>query len=31
MKQQGYQSLVRWLGYHDSFNSLVYNKDINKL
>ena len=31
IKQQGNKSLVKWLGYHDSFNSWVYNKDINKL
>ena len=31
IKQQGNKSLVKWLGYHDSFNSWVDNKDINKL
>ena len=31
IKQQGNKSLVKWLGYNDSFNSLVDNKDINKL
>ena len=31
IKQQGSKSHVKWLGYHDSFNSLVDNKDINKL
>ena len=30
-KQQGNKSLVKWLGYHDSFNSWVDNKDIKKL
>ena len=31
IRQQGNQSLVKWLGYHDSFNSWVLNKDINKI
>ena len=31
IKQHGNKSLVKWLGYNDSFNSLVDNKDINKL
>ena len=31
LKQQGNKSLVKWLGYHDSFNSWVDNKEINKL
>ena len=32
IKQQGNKSLVyKWWGYHDSFNSWVDNKDINKL
>ena len=31
IKQQGNKSLVKWLGYNDSFNSWVDNKDINKL
>ena len=31
IKQQGNKSLVKWLGYHDSFNSWVDYKDINKL
>ena len=31
IKQQGNKSLVKWLGYHDLFNSWVDNKDINKL
>ena len=30
-KQQGNENLVKWLSYHDSFNSCVHNKDINKL
>ena len=30
LKQQGNKSLVKWLGYHDSFNSWVLNKDISK-
>ena len=30
IKQQGNKSLVKWLGYNDSFNSWVDNKDINK-
>ena len=30
IKQQGNKSLVKWFGYHDSFNSCVDNKDINK-
>ena len=29
IKQQGNKSLVKWLGYNDSFNSWVDNKDIN--
>ena len=29
LKQQGNKSLVKWLRYHDSFNSWVDNKDIN--
>ena len=31
IKQQGYKSLVKWLGYNDSFYSWVDKKDINKL
>ena len=31
IKQQGSISLVKWLGYNDSFNSWVDNKDINKI
>ena len=31
IKQQGNKSIVKWLSYHDSFNSWVDNKDINKL
>ena len=31
IKQQGNKSLVKWLVYHDSFISWVYNKDIEKL
>ena len=31
IKQQGNKSLVKWLGYNDSLNSWVDNKDINKL
>ena len=31
IKQQGNKSLVKWLSYHDSFNSWVDNKDIKKL
>ena len=31
IKQQGNKCLVKWLGYHDSFNSWVDNKNINKL
>ena len=31
IKQQGNKSLVKWLGYNDSFNSWADNKDINKL
>ena len=31
IKQQENKSLVKWLDYHDSFNSWVDNKDINKL
>ena len=31
IKQQGNKSLVKWLGYHDSLNMWVDNKDINKL
>ena len=31
IKHQGSKSIVKWLGYHDSFNSWVDNKDINKL
>ena len=30
-KQQLNKSLVKWLGYNDSFNSWVDIKDINKL
>ena len=30
IKQQGNKSLVKWLGYHDSFNSWVDKKDNNK-
>ena len=29
--QQGSTSLIKWLGYNDSFNSWVDNKGINKL
>ena len=31
IKQQGNKSLVKWLCYHDSFNSWVDNKDLSKL
>ena len=31
IKQQGSKSLVKWLGYNDSFNSWADNKYINKL
>ena len=31
IKQPGNKSLVKWLGYHDPFNSWIDNKDINKL
>ena len=31
IKQQGNKSLVKWLGYHDSFNSWVDINDITKL
>ena len=31
IKQTGNKGLVKWLGYNDSFNSWVDNKDINKL
>ena len=31
IKQQGNKRLVKWLGYHDSFNSWVDNKEIKKL
>ena len=31
IKQQGNNSLVKWLSYNDSFNSWVDNKDINTL
>ena len=31
IKQQGNKNLVTWLGYNDSFNSWVDNKDMNKL
>ena len=31
IKQQENKSLVEWLGYHDSFNSWVDNKDIKLL
>ena len=30
IKQQGNKSRVKWLGYRNSFNSWVENKDINK-
>ena len=30
LNQRGNKSLVKWLGCHDSFNSWVDNKDINK-
>ena len=30
IKQQGNKSNVKWLGYNDSFNSWVDNKDIKK-
>ena len=28
INQQGNRSLVKWLGYHDSFSTWVDNKDI---
>ena len=31
IKQQENKNLVKWLGYHDAFNSWVDNKYINKL
>ena len=31
IKQEGNKSIVKWLGYHDSFNSWDDNNDINKL
>ena len=31
VKQHGNKSLVKWLGYHDSFNSWVDKKDIKQL
>ena len=31
IKQQGNKNLVKWLGYNDSFNAWVDNKDINQL
>ena len=31
IKQQGNKSLIKWLCYHDSFNSWVDKKYINKL
>ena len=31
IKKQRNKRLVKWLGYNDSFNSWVDNKDINKL
>ena len=31
IKQKGNKNLLKWLGYNDSFNSCVDNKDINKL
>ena len=31
IKQQGNKNLVLWLGYNDSFYSLVDSTDINKL
>ena len=31
IKQQGNKTLVKWVGYHESFNSWVDNKDISKL
>ena len=31
MKQQGNKCLFKWLGYHDSFNSWIDYKDIDKL
>ena len=31
IKQQGNKTLVKWLGYHDSFNLWIDNKDIKKL
>ena len=31
IKQQGNNSLVKWLGYNDSLNSWVDNKDISEL
>ena len=31
IKQQGNRSLVKWVGYHESFSSWVHNKYITKL
>ena len=31
INQQGNKSLAKWLSNHDSFNSWIDNKDINKL
>ena len=31
INQQGNKSVVKWMVCHDSFNSWVDNKDINKL
>ena len=31
IKQQENKSLLKWLDYHDSFNSWVDNKETNKL
>ena len=31
IKRQENKTLVKWLGYHDSFNMWVDNEDINKL
>ena len=30
IKKQGNKSLVKWFGYHESLNSWVDNRDINK-
>ena len=31
IKQQGNKSIVKCMGYHDSFNSWIDNKDVSKL